>query len=405
MPTTPTPTTTPNTNPGFFDNPQSTYSPNPEPAGFDLLRDMLMRKSFALGADPYGGNQMRPNSLQPAPAFAGSGSPINSSFFYGQPGEDGSGGGTQPPAPRSMPSLIDLMRRQPMMVPPRGSMGGGGGMGQMQGAQGAAPEPGPSGNPLQALLAMLRQKRGSRFDGKPGGLFRDMAAAKQPAINARDGMTLLMNHMMSAQGQPQAQDNSLASKQMPAASDSNARPMYDGSCYDGGIPTADLPGFDGNPNAINWGPMQRTGLRTWGAATPWTGQWQMGANGMPLGPGGMQFTGAQHEFSGGVGVPQVQKINAAQAQGGPTYAQWIDKVRELQTQKHLADTAASQQRSQANGTAGINFLDPKSWGSHPRMANPTGSVPGTVPQTPMKSATLPAPQGVPQPRPTQQVTR
>lgn len=40
--------------PNFFQRPELTQRPSPEPPGFDLLRDMLMRRAFALNANPYG---------------------------------------------------------------------------------------------------------------------------------------------------------------------------------------------------------------------------------------------------------------------------------------------------------------------------------------------------------------
>lgn len=74
--------------PGFFDQPQNSYSPNPEPPENTLMRDMLTRKSFELQGDPYGGNTMRPNKLVNQP-----------SLNYGSGGggsNPGSGPGTQP---------------------------------------------------------------------------------------------------------------------------------------------------------------------------------------------------------------------------------------------------------------------------------------------------------------------
>jgi hypothetical protein len=51
-------------NQGFFDRPPIQQTPNPEPPGFDLLRDMLMRRAFELNANPYG---LSPNYQGPSP--------------------------------------------------------------------------------------------------------------------------------------------------------------------------------------------------------------------------------------------------------------------------------------------------------------------------------------------------
>lgn len=140
--------------------------------------------------------------------------------------------------------------------------------------------------------------------------------------------------------------------------------------------------YNRSEHVVNWGPMQRTDRAHgfWQAATPYAGQWQMDANGMPIGPGGFRYTGAQHEFSGGLGQSGVNQVNSAN--GGPTYAQWLDKVREIQGQQALANTAASQDRmaklgspeSRATGNA-------RDWiVNHGLMGHPTAVVdPGPTP--------------------------
>src|SRR6188474_2386937 len=49
---------------GLFDRPIIPRQPEPEPPGFNLLRDMMMRRIFEMNANPYG---MNPNYSGPSP--------------------------------------------------------------------------------------------------------------------------------------------------------------------------------------------------------------------------------------------------------------------------------------------------------------------------------------------------
>ena len=140
----------PDNSQGFFDRPQINQTPNPEPPGFNLLRDMLMRRAFELNANPYG---LTPNYSGPPPF-----SPYGRGRF--NPYSGGYGGGMGGP----MPMGGGMGGRVPQTVGPR--MGGGGmasgGPTNMGGPMGSGQGP----SLAQMLMEYLGQQGGA---GGPGG--------------------------------------------------------------------------------------------------------------------------------------------------------------------------------------------------------------------------------------------
>lgn len=67
---TPDPGVDPTSNPGFFDQPVNSYSPNPEPVENTIMRDLLTRKMIGLEGDPFGGHTMK-TGMDDAPALQG----------------------------------------------------------------------------------------------------------------------------------------------------------------------------------------------------------------------------------------------------------------------------------------------------------------------------------------------
>lgn len=81
----------------LFKQPQLGYSPNLEPTGWPLLRDMLERKIFDLQANPYGFDPSQGRSMESLLPTGGRGTFNPYSGGYGpQPGQ---GGGQQRPQP------------------------------------------------------------------------------------------------------------------------------------------------------------------------------------------------------------------------------------------------------------------------------------------------------------------
>lgn len=267
--------------PGFFDQPVNQYAPNPEPPETTLIRDMLARKAFDLQADPYGGAQMRPNSLQDAPAFAGSGGGPSSEYFYGSGGAGGSGGGNPgaPVAPRQSP-LRAILQRLTRQMHPRPT----------------APDTpeGPMDN-LQEGPGLSRSPSGDNI----GSFFRAMQRFAPPRDSRGPLRQILRFSQMMGGGPMEAHDGA-------------------------NVDTGQLPGFDGERTLVG-------GHRDWWNATPWQGGWQNSGNGMPIGPGGAQYTGAGHEYSGFTGggqafADQRARINASRGGGGPSFSQWLREI-------------------------------------------------------------------------------
>ena len=186
--------------PGFFDQPVNQYAPNPEPPETTLMRDLLTRKAIGLQSDPYGGNVMRNNFLNPAPAFMGSGGGPSSEFFYGSGGSGGSGGGANPGAiaPRQSP-IRALMQRLTQTVGPR-SVGPGPGLHRSQ-------------------LASLLRSATPGPDKNLGSFFRAMQRFAPP----RDSRSALRSLLAMAQGL-QAQHDGIG------MDDTGQLPGFDGMC-------------------------------------------------------------------------------------------------------------------------------------------------------------------------------
>jgi len=164
---------------GFFDRPQIRQTPAPEPPGFDLLRDMLMRRAFEMNANPYG---LNPSYRGPNP-FMSSGrgmfNPYQGGYGPGGPGMGGMGGGG-----------------------PMGGMGGGGGA--------------PGGGNLMALIQQLLAQGG-------GGRGGPMTVPMRPSGPPMGGMA-----GMQTGAPPQ-----------PGGAPQQRPPAYAGNCYDGQRPGYD----------------------------------------------------------------------------------------------------------------------------------------------------------------------
>lgn len=123
---------------GLFDNTPLPQTPSPEPPGFDLMRDIIMRRIFQNQANPYGmsqGAMNNPSSVFSTGVMGGrlGGVPMSNYSSNGMPAT--SGGGAMPP--------------------PSGGGGFGGGMGPMQsGMQSMG-----SGGSIGQLLHMLQGTR------------------------------------------------------------------------------------------------------------------------------------------------------------------------------------------------------------------------------------------------------
>jgi len=159
---------------GFFDRPEIRRTPEPEPAGYDLLRDMLMRRIFEMNANPYGLSENYRGPSPFNPQGRGAFNPYQGG--YGGGGMPGSGG-----APGGMPGGGG--QRLPQMVGPRNTLGGmfpGGMGGGGKGAPGMEKPNTPGGrsmtpneSPRQSGGGEARRKpapaRGRGYDGEPEG--------------------------------------------------------------------------------------------------------------------------------------------------------------------------------------------------------------------------------------------
>lgn len=78
-----------------------------------------------------------------------------------------------------------------------------------------------------------------------------------------------------------------------------------------------------------WAPKSRVGLNAITAFDASVQPWVYDANGFPVGPGGVVYTGSKHEFSGGLPDEDAKRVlDAVSAEGyvGPSYAQWLKEV-------------------------------------------------------------------------------
>jgi hypothetical protein len=115
--------------PGFFDSPVNSYALNPEPPEKTVLRDLLTRKDISMQADPFGGNQMRSNSLNPAPAFTGSAGGPSDNFFYGDQATPGQGPDQGPSQGQRPTPILALLQHLTRTLGPRPTGAGASGPG------------------------------------------------------------------------------------------------------------------------------------------------------------------------------------------------------------------------------------------------------------------------------------
>lgn len=347
--------------PGFFDQPTTQYVPNPEPPETTLLRDQLARKVFDLQADPYGGNQMRNNSLNPAPAFTGSGGTPDNYFFYGSEGEPGKGGDNPPADASNSGRNLRGMIEQVM---------------QHSGTGKVAPR--LNGPPLRAMQSPQAETPQIGTSGALGRLF-DILNSLRSNSDSRGGLRALLQRKQAL---------------------TNPAPLAGAASYDGGpdlLANARMRGlYTGNLNAFNdllsrWGARAAfgpdRGLTITGPGGSYTNQ---GASHEGAGPGGqseflMRLLGIQPDARGqrywGGDVANLDTASAAVRTLG-------DRARQFGLDPNQATYEDVAKANLASRTpAGIQ--NPANWAGHARMANPNKMVPGTTPGAPV-GAPLPA---------------
>lgn len=321
--------------PGFFDQPVTTRVPDPEPPETTLIRDLLARKSFDLQADPYGGEQMRQNSLAPAPGFSGSGGGPSSQFFYGDSGQSGNGGGGNTPPTSQTEPRIDPIRA------------------------------------LTALLGRQTQTLPARAQGR--GSFFDRMSAVRPNRDARQGL-----RNVSARGMQRIPsfDGGQPSGQLPG---------FDGPPGGGGVWGGEWSQYD-TANATPWtGGWQEdeNGMPIGPGGFRYTGSQHEFSGGMGR-DSRNQIINAQRQGGASYGqwLQEVRRrMNSRpgmhQAPTGPP-------------QQQFAGGRGAPRQSQGMGNSLSQFLAMNS-GSHGATA---GRVPGMAPQPP---ANLPTAPRTPQP--------
>jgi len=264
----------PNTLGSFFSRQQIPQQPNPEPPGFNLLRDMLMRRAFQLNQNPYG---LSPQGQQNA-WMMGSRQPFNPYGSFGaQYGMGGVGGG-------------------------QGGWGGGG-MGGPGGAGG-----------LQGLLQMLLQRMGQQGQGGMPGRgapinvpFRPQIGDGGPPLGGPPPVTT-----MPMQPQPGGQQRFLPTpvdRGVNTASGGGSpipSVRYDGTQYDGAElpptdpagPAAAQPWMPGGGNPAEAAYLRNTGRAPTTAAMPTGGANPMGFWNNNYGPvGNTGIIGAGHTLA------------------------------------------------------------------------------------------------------------
>lgn len=157
-----------------FFQPQQAPPPQhvPEPAGFDLIRDLLMRKAFGLQADPYTGASPAGFStgLINAPAFPGGGNvPGYPTSTTSGPTPGGGPGGWGPGAGRQTRIVNRPVGLPPGSRVPINAGGSPSSSGQMSGmAGGGLQSAGGSGDLGSLLAAMLGGAQGRSYDAHHG---------------------------------------------------------------------------------------------------------------------------------------------------------------------------------------------------------------------------------------------
>lgn len=235
----------PNSLSEFFSRPQLQQQPNPEPQGFDLLRDMLMRRAFQLNANPYGlspAGQGNVNMMARNRQFDPYGGSMRARGGMGQVW-DGRGQMRQPGFGGSMGMMgMGRRRRRPGMSPGMfGGMGIGGGQGWSPGMAGR-------GNEMSQMLmrsmgqqsgAKPQQGRGGGLSGMLGGGMMggiNKSKTPMPSLGAAGGPDLsgllaqLSNMRETRTTMPQGQE--YFTPQPPESPEI----QYDGYRYDGAAP-------------------------------------------------------------------------------------------------------------------------------------------------------------------------
>lgn len=376
---------------GFFDRPQLPGAqPMPEPPGNDIARQLLLERMMQHNINPYGmspegasgiNGPLFSTGLQPSPVFGQTsrgdvGDPFFRQSFLGgpqyakgqsiwdrmgvAPPSDGSGSVAMSDGPRPMPALAGSRVALNSRLSPAG--GGGGSVQSL----------------LQMLMQIIQSRQGggmspqSFYNGRRVGTSRRFYDAIDRTRDNTDSPSPAPTPQPGALGSllPQGTGGSLGSldlnsgRRRPIRGDAgplggtafggSASRGSGGSLSDslggrgGNRPTHELPPRGGQGGGGSNRPYVRSEHAVnWGDTGPYSGTWQFDANGYPIGPGGFRYTGAQHEFSGGIGQQNVGAVNSAT--GGPSYAQWIEKVREIQGQKAKQNAADSLARREQFG--------------------------------------------------------
>jgi len=149
---------------GFFDRPEIQRTPEPEPAGFDLLRDMLMRRIFEMNANPYGLSQNYQGPSPFNPQGRGTFNPYQGGYGPGGPGGPGAGGGGGGGGQR-LPQMGGPRNTLGSMFP--GGMGGGGRMGMPGRGEPGMDRPSTPGGRSMTPNESPRQSGGGEVRRKP----------------------------------------------------------------------------------------------------------------------------------------------------------------------------------------------------------------------------------------------
>jgi hypothetical protein len=148
--------------PNFFESPLIPQQPNPEPPGFNLLRDMLMQRIFQMNANPYGFNPQYQGNFGFNQGGRGAFNPFSGG--YGNSAQQGFGGGNM-----ADPAFVRFMQGLGGTANPipgqqqggwgQGISGGGTGGGSDLSGSGSSPS-GPGGAPPGFPPEFLRWMQG-----------------------------------------------------------------------------------------------------------------------------------------------------------------------------------------------------------------------------------------------------
>ena len=283
-------------NPGFFDQqPIPAPRPVPEPPGYDLIREILTRKIFDMQESPLGGYTATPGLIDTQAMHLNEGQPQIPLGVFGSPG----GGPPQPPT-------------------------GGGGLGGGRGYGGGTRV--ISGRPVA--------------DMDPNTGYSSPAGPQRPPVpdRSRSGGTDILRLLAGILGGSRQPRNVSRFDGVPAGTRvalQSPRTFYDGA------PGSNLNSIWGQSG---WRPHGIAALLNpglFGGPQAWGGGWQNDQNGMPIGPGGFQYTGSQHEFSGGMSPEARGQIAGGMQGGGPSYAQWLMEIASRNRPPSMHETLAS----------------------------------------------------------------